>query len=226
VEAEALGAPVFFGDGAAGPRIKSPLINEADEEFILAEEDFTKGRIAQVLAACKLLKSGGEYVALEISGHITILSSLMDLSLLFKIWRRKQVVLEYLLTRLTRFILSYAEEALKAGVDIISYADPVGSYSIIGPKYAEYMVKQHTAPMLSRMTALLPDSAALHLCPKTAFMLRRFNCIKETEIKSGGGNYAALCLMAAGKKKVFGQACLKNKGLELNNGKIKAFSFI
>lgn len=220
VEGEALGADIFLGDDHAGPRARGNPGWQWQEPLVFPCVDFSSGRIGEVLAACRLLKEWGEFVALEVSGPITILNCLMELGTLFRTWRKHPEWVEDALQQLMRFQLRYMQEAVAAGVDLLCYADPLGTYSILGPKHGKRLMAEYVAPLLQRVEAL--GGAGIHLCPKTSLLLTEYGFAQWERVTVGPvDDYAQGCLRAAGKGRLFGEACLKNTGYRLRNGEIQ-----
>ena len=56
VEAEAMGAIVHYGDERTGPRVKEYICHSLDDVLSVPRMDFSKGRIQEVLRACKILR--------------------------------------------------------------------------------------------------------------------------------------------------------------------------
>ena len=132
VEAETLGAKVRYGDRKNGPRVVDYACSTLDDLLTLPDMDFTQGRIAQVLAACRELHRRGETVILEITGPFTLLGGLIDPASLFRFLRKEPEKMEQVFAHLHRNLLAYMQVAQESGVSIISYADPTGGVNIIG----------------------------------------------------------------------------------------------
>ncbi|MCW2285436.1 uroporphyrinogen-III decarboxylase [Rhodoblastus acidophilus] len=169
VEAEALGGAITLGDATAGPRALHPVCASLREILSLPRINFAEGRIAEVLHACALLDAQGEKVALEICGPITILAGLIDLTVLFRDWRRDECLMREVLGRLTDELCAYALAAAQAGVAALSYADPVGVMSILGAPRFECLADAHILPLLRQLEGGL--DIPVHVCPKTAHAL-------------------------------------------------------
>lgn len=148
VEGEAMGGNVNFGDANIGPRAKDYICETADEILALPAIDYSTGRIAEVLKACKHLREKGENVVLEIAGPFTIMNVLMDARHVFKIFRKQPEKMQEILNKFQVEILRYMEEAQNAGVNMISYADSSGGLNILGPKMSEQVVEMFTYPLL------------------------------------------------------------------------------
>lgn len=223
VEAEALGGKINLGNGHVGPRPKEYAFTSIEDLMQTASIDFSKGRIHQILLACSLLKGRGEKVALEICGPYTILSCLMDLSLLFKTWRKDPQLAENLFDFISDNLLHYFKAACEAGVDIISYADPAGSLKILGPKYAEKTAHLFTIPFLQKARDITAGKSLIHLCPKTTLILTGLDLAEFVNIAIvEKTSYIEAALSVIGKTDIIGQACLHEDTILLSNGNIKA----
>ncbi len=88
VEAEAMGAVLNYGDANTGPRAKDPICETCDDVLALPAADVTKGRMAEVIDACRALKEQGETVCLEVTGPFTILQALMEPRKVFRAYRK------------------------------------------------------------------------------------------------------------------------------------------
>ncbi|EKO39774.1 MAG: uroporphyrinogen-III decarboxylase [Solidesulfovibrio magneticus str. Maddingley MBC34] len=222
VEAQALGAAIRLGDAAAGPRPGPPVRAGLAEILAGPSLDPTRGRPAQVLAACAALAAAGEPVALEIAGPITILSALADLTAVLKDWRRDPALMEAVLGRLLGELASYAREAGRCGVALVSLADPAGTVSILGPRRFAALAEGFTLPWL-RLLRADPDFApGLHVCPKTARGLVEEGLAgwRKLPLDRPAG-YAEACLALGPGGRVFGQACLSNPGARLPDGLLR-----
>ncbi|MBQ1271448.1 MAG: methylcobamide--CoM methyltransferase [Clostridia bacterium] len=221
VEAEALGAMINYGDRKTGPRVKDYAFSSVEDIMDLPDMVFSEGRIAQVLRACRSLADNSETVVLEITGPFTMLGSLIDPTRLFRFMRKEPEKTDKLFKKLADNILAYMKEAEKNGVTIISYADPVGGVSIVGPKIAETMAKEFTLPLLRRADGMLDKNVLIHLCPKTAFVLQDTGCVSvETMDIEENIFYLGGLSAARGKVRFIGMTCLKNNKLKLN-GKLQ-----
>ncbi|MBR5284781.1 MAG: methylcobamide--CoM methyltransferase [Clostridia bacterium] len=212
VEAEALGAKIRYGDVHNGPRVAEYVYKYAEELLQSPPVDPTVGRMAQVIGACRILHEKGETVFLEITGPFTLLSSLIEPMVIFRILRKTPELAERLFEKLRADLLTYIEAAQGAGVQMFSYADPTGGVNILGPKLAEQMVKTFTLPMLQMLDRKLPKDVLIHLCPKTAFALIDTDLAEIYDYDLLDGlTYHQAVMAVRGKVRFAGQTCLKNK---------------
>ncbi|MGO5051785.1 uroporphyrinogen decarboxylase family protein [Lachnospiraceae bacterium LCP25S3_G4] len=211
LEAEALGAIINLGDEIAGPRAKSCICQSVDELLVLPEIDFSKGRIAEVLKACRTLHDSGEHVSLLLSGPLTILNALIDGKYIFKAMKREPEKMHQVFQKLQHELLKFCQHALEAGVDIISYADSSGSLNIVGPNIVEDMVEHFTYPFLKNLEQRIAGKAQIFLCPKTSLAL--IGCErarwKEIQIKETK-KYVDACIAEKLQAPIVGQMCIKN----------------
>ena len=223
VEAEAFGGLVNLNDGKFGPRTADYAYQSVEELLSLPDFDFSRGRISEVLKACRILKAQGERVVLEVSGFFTILNSLIDTAKIFKAWRKSPQTVEKICTIIAGNLKRYFVEAKKTGVDVISYADPAGSVSIIGPKYTEVVAKNFTYPFVKEAADLVGEDCIIHLCPKTSLILLGLGLAEKNDLQLARGiNYVEACLSTVGREKIIGQVCIKDSRCALLHGKIRA----
>ncbi len=181
IEAENLGALINHGDNSGGPRVSDYFIKTIDAISNVKNIDLTKGKIRDVLEAVSKLKSSRETVCLYVSGPITIATSLMDSSLFYKAFRKDREKLITLLKVIEDSLVDYILEAAAVGANIISYADPVGTIDIVGPKMYEVLSGKITYSILKRIEGKL-DNTIVHLCGKTSTSLEAIGLINPNTI--------------------------------------------
>lgn len=225
VEAEAMGGQVNLGNERTGPRAKDYICTKPEELLALPEIDYTKGRIAEVLKACRMLKKQGEHVVLMISGPFTILNVLIDPRFVFKAMRKQPEVMQQVFDKLQEELLRFTEQAVLAKVDMISYADSSGSLNIIGPGNMEYMTRHFTWPFLKRASQITRGRTQIALCPKTAFALTGTGLAAWETLSMGEDSqntiqYVQACMRMREQAPLTGQMCLKNTGYQVK-GQLK-----
>lgn len=227
VEGEAMGGSVNYGDEKIGPRAKDYICTTAEHILALPEIDYSKGRIAEVLKACKYLREKGENVALYVSGPFTIMNVLMEPRYVFKIFKKNPEIMKEILDKFQNEILRFIVEAQKLGVNMISYGDSSGGLNILGPKFSEQVVEMFTYPLLKNMEKIINDETIVLLCPKTTFALLGTDRAVWKDIKlSSPMSYVEASIEIIGKVKFVGQMCIKNKGFQLKEGIIKAITLL
>jgi uroporphyrinogen-III decarboxylase len=221
VEAEALGAKVNLGNSTIGPH-PGEFVHHSLAEFMTSnrEIDIESGRLAAILKACQILAEEGSKVAVELSGPLSILSCLMDLSIVIKAWRKDEQLMGQTFDYLGDQILKYALALKGAGVTIISYADPVGIPKIIGPKYSRSLAENFLIGFLNKLRIGL-QGMTVHLCPNTARLLTDCGLGQWSTLNLKPGlSYQDSCLELSGKVGFLGQACLKRLNYYIHGGEI------
>jgi len=223
VEAEAMGGSVNYGNQTAGPRAREYICTNVEELLQLPSIDYTRGRITEVLRACRYLRGQGEDVVLEIAGPFTILNVLIDAKYIYKAMRRQPELMNRVFEKIKSELLCYIGEAVKNGVNLISYADSSGGVNILGPQRAADVVRDFTYDFLCQAERIIHDRAIIALCPKTTFALLglRKAMFSSVDLKEDMP-YGKGCVELIGKESFTGQTCIKNIGFQLKNQEIKA----
>lgn len=222
VEGEAMGGMVKLGDEKNGPRAKDYICNSLEDILALDEIDFTKGRISEVIKAASVLRSEGEEVVLFLSGPFTILNVLIELTIVFKGFRKKPEIVEAVFKKLQNEILSYVEEMHKVGVRVVSYADSSGGLNILGPKFFEKTMEMFTVDTLKKISERMGEKGLVILCPKTTLGLVSSGRAEWGFIEvDSESTYRDVCTAAIGKAKYIGETCMKDLSYTVREGKIR-----
>lgn len=190
VEAKALGADIKPADAVAGPRPGSYVYSSL--------EDLKKSSVSsnietqRLLEACKTLKLEGETVAFMVTGPISILSNLMDLTIVFKAWRKQPEKIQQAFDTISEILLDFISEISNAGADIISFADPAGNPDILGAKYNVAITEMFLLPFLKKAIEVCGQKTTLCVCPLAASNLSKQGLISKNETKDG--NLACACI--------------------------------
>lgn len=187
VESEAFGSTVIF-DQKVGNRISKYGINEISSVEDISGMDLSKGRIAEVLKAVNILKDDGEKVILDVTGPISIATSVLESQLFYKAIRKDRDKLNKLLMIIEDSIVEYILEGIKQGADIISFADPTGTIDIVGPKVYDDISGKATYNILKKIKSHL-HSSIIHLCGKTSTSLEVIGLLEIEKIEVDGNNY-------------------------------------
>ena len=222
VEADAMGGKIKYGDAVTGPRTSGFICETVEDLQKLSDIDFSRGRILEVLKACRMLRERGENVVLLITGPFTALNALLDARYLFRAFRKQPDEMKTVMAYVERNLINFVREALKYGVNYLSYADPVGGVSIVGPKQAEETVWDFTYPLMKKMESLLGDDAVMALCPRTTFALIGTGAASWGKLDLGGEmSYSEALVEAMGKARLIGETCIKNSDYKIPNGILK-----
>lgn len=187
VEAEAFGSEVIFNK-KLGNRIGKYKINDINSIENISPIDLNKGRVAEVLKAISILKKNGEEVVLDVTGPISIATSIMDSQLFYKAVRKEREKIDFLLELIENTIVEYIFEGIKQGADIISFADPAGTIDIVGPKIYKELSGKTTYNILKKIENKM-GKTIVHLCGKTSTSLESIGLLESEKIKTEGQNY-------------------------------------
>lgn len=225
-EAEAFGGKIRY-NGEMPPYISSYCCHLLEEILKLPEADFTKGRLHEILNACKQLKEEGFSVLLEISGPFTILNGLLSTEVLLRAIRKEPVLFAQAWKKMSIFLLTYLEKILECQVDLISYADPLTGADILGPKRAADVARTLVYPFLKQAEAQVKERALILLCPKisAALVEAEVAVFRERNLKQIA-SYGEACLHSVGKIQFVGEMCSKREQQLLNNGTIKELKLL
>ncbi|MEG0371362.1 MAG: uroporphyrinogen decarboxylase family protein [Clostridium sp.] len=227
VEGEALGGSINLGDENIGPRVKEYICKNSEEILDLPGIDYSKGRISEVLKACKYLRENNENVVLYISGPFTIMDALIDPIHIYKSFRKNPKLIKDIFDKFQNELLRFIKEAQRVGIDMISYADSSAGVGILGPKLSREVVEKFTYPLLKRVESIINDETIFILCPKTSFALIGTGTAvwKDIHLKAPT-KYSEACIEVIGKTKFVGQTCINNKEFELKSGIIKTLNLL
>ncbi|MBU5225182.1 methylcobamide--CoM methyltransferase [Clostridium senegalense] len=216
IEAEAFGGIIKLADENTSSRVGEYLINSVEDLEKIRPINFSKGRIKEVLDSVKNLSEDKENVVLMVEGPMTIVTSLMDSRLFYKLYRKNKDAIEKLLNLIEEGIVEYIREAIKNGVKVISYADPVGNIDIIGPKYFKELTGTMTCNIIrSVKDILISNNVLFHICGRTSTSLEECDfvnkkCIHGNEELTYGENLINLSLNKENDKLiVVGHWCIK-----------------
>jgi uroporphyrinogen-III decarboxylase len=186
VEAEAFGGDFRVGEEKTGPVFQGYKFKKIEEFSDIKEMDIGKGRIKEVLDAVSILKSKGKSVVLNVEGPFTIIALLIDSISLYKGIKNQREVIECTLQKIEDSLFRYIVEGVKKGASIISYADPTGDLSLVGPKIYREISGKRSYSLLKRVEGHLGNSI-IHLCGRTsiAFEKTGFCVSKPVEVEVG-----------------------------------------
>ena len=225
-EAEAFGGQIRY-NGEMPPYISSYCCRSLEEILKLPEVDFTKGRLHEVLNACRQLKEEGYPVLLELSGPFTILNGLLPTETLLRAVRKEPVQFAQAWKKMLMFLLVYLERILEYRVDIVSYADPLAGADILGPKRAADFAGALVYPFLKQAEAQTSKRALILLCPKISDSLVNAGVavFQERNFKRTL-SYGEAYLNSVGKIQFAGEICSKKEKQLLKNGSMKELKLL
>lgn len=220
---EAFGSQVNLGDHRYLPRIKGYAINSLDEIDDLKDINLKEGRIKEVLEAIEELRKEGEYVALRVEGVFTVIGSIMEPRLFYKLLRKNEEKALRLIEMVEEGIVAYIREGIKRGANIISYGDSSGVESIVGKNiYLNYSGKSNYN--IIKRASELADNNLIHICGLTSWSLYNNGFIQFEDIdydKNLKYGQAILKLLKNNANiKVLGGRCIKNTNTYLKEPSI------
>lgn len=223
LEAEALGGIIRRGTEKACPRAGEAAYGSLSEiENSIHELDLSSGRIRETLEAVRLLKDEGETVALELTGPITVLSSLADAKLVFKALRKDRETMARLMRYLSKQTLRFIEAGKTAGVDYFVYSDSAGAPDIIGPRLTEQLAEDYLCDFLKKAGEMMDESSILLLCAKYYHALVSLGLAEEREHHVAEGiSFSNALSSLRGRLGIAGQLCLKHTDAEIRNGIVR-----
>lgn len=144
IEVEGMGAEVDLGNTKFEPRVVRYILETVSDYNKLKSLDVKAGRAKVSIDVISRLKFNNERVPIigNLSGPISVASSLMEPVVFYKELRRKKEDAHKLMDHVTNQILAFGKAQIEAGADVIAISDPSGTGEILGPKYFdEYAVK-------------------------------------------------------------------------------------
>ncbi|MDD3269543.1 MAG: uroporphyrinogen decarboxylase family protein [Syntrophomonadaceae bacterium] len=230
VEAEALGARVNLGNASSGPRISSYSYESIGELKDLKMMDFNSGRIKSVLDAVEMLTRSREFVALNVSGPFTVITSLVDPMVLYKAINKNREAVDDILRIIEENLLRYILEAIKNGANIISYGDAVGTADIVGPKMYKDIAGKASLNLLKRLqTSDELDGCIVHICGKTSVSLEKHGFARSYPIQVSSnqtyGRAIAELLNKSDGSRFIGHNCMKRTVNKLKDDTVWGIKF-
>lgn len=225
MEAEAYGSEIIY-DHKVGNRVGRYALEDDASLNSLSLLDLSKGRIAETLKASSLLKEMNQQVIMNIAGPFCIALSIMDSRLFYRLLRNNRSAIEELLKTIEEGIVGFILEAVKVGVDVISFADPTGTIDIVGPKIYKEISGRSSYNILKAVEGKLGQTL-IHLCGKTSTSLEYIGLLEYEELAIEGNfdYFTRLKKIKAERDDVnfIGHWCLKleKKGSEIIQCRLK-----
>lgn len=168
VEAESMGAGVSLGNKTTEPRVTDYVINSVTEYEKLKNIDCNSGRAKVVIDAIKILSEKNLEIPIvaNITGPISLASSIMDPIVFYKELVRKKEEAHKYMEVITENLISFGKAQLEAGAEILAISDPSGTGEILGPK----LFKEFAIPYINKIVEALKPYAKggviVHICGK------------------------------------------------------------
>ncbi len=165
VEAEAMGSAVDLGDRQTEPRVTAYAIASVEQWDKLSPVSLDRGRAKVVLDALARIRAQYPQAAIigNLTGPISLASSLVDANALYKELRKKPQAAHALMDFVTDNLITFGRAQIQAGAEFIVISDPSGTGEILGPRLFE----EYALPGLNRLCqALRPlcSGVIVHIC--------------------------------------------------------------
>ncbi len=170
VEAEALGGEVEDGNEVTEPHMIHYPMKSVEEWRNLQELNPHKdGRLPSILACTSLLSKGHPDIPAigNLVGPLSLATSLIDASLLFKALRQRPEEVHRMLDFLADNSIRYGEALIRNGADLIVISDPSATGEILGPDMFNAFALPYLNQMIHRMHTL-GKPVIVHICGRIA----------------------------------------------------------
>lgn len=171
LEGECLGVPVKWRENSIHPvlvenyKSLEPLrvdeiLKQLKEGILLSQVEPIR-RLTATKEAISMLKSKGHKVIFNVTGPMTVLSAIMGFENLVRLYIRRPEQVDILFRTLDTFYDDFLQGIKAAGVDLISYADPLGNREVIGGRYFE----KWSGPLqVQRIEKMKVFGVSIHVC--------------------------------------------------------------
>ncbi|MDO8142004.1 MAG: MtaA/CmuA family methyltransferase [Candidatus Brocadiales bacterium] len=177
VEAEALGGEVEDGDEITTPSIVNyPFKSVGHWRDSKELNPYKDGRLPTILECIGILSQKMPDVPVpgNLVGPLSLATSLIDATILFKALRREPEDVHGLLRFLTDNSIRYGEALIKSGADLIVISDPSATGEILGPELFEEFVIPYLNMMIDRMH-MLGKPVIVHICGNVSSIYKPLN---------------------------------------------------
>lgn len=147
LEAECLGASIIWREGSIhGLIAENKMSNEALFSAALIEGFYEKAvsrrfqsvkRFAAIREAVSILKENDVMVIFNLTGPITVLSAVLGFDNLLRLMSKNPEQVKRLMAVMDLFYAEFIKQIKEAGVELVSYADPIGNQEVLGKRYFE-----------------------------------------------------------------------------------------
>ena len=167
VEVEGMGAEVDLGNTKFEPRVVSYILDTVSDYENLEPLDVNVGRAkvsTDVISGLKCKEEGVPVIG-NLSGPISVASSLMEPVVFYKELRRKKEDAHKYMEFVTEQIINFGKAQIEAGADVIAISDPSGTGEILGPKYFDEFVVKYMNQLIHGLRKLNEEIPVIvHIC--------------------------------------------------------------
>ena len=165
-EAEAFGGEVEDGDEITSPHIvQYPLKSVKQWRDLKELNPHTDGRLPTILKGTAILSQRFSDIPIigNLVGPLSLATSLIDATLLFKALRQESEDVHGLLRFLTDNSIRYGEALINSGANLIVISDPSATGEILGPSLFKEFVLPYLNSIVNRMHEL-GKPVIVHIC--------------------------------------------------------------
>lgn len=179
VEVEGMGAKVDMGSTKFEPHVIEYIMKSISDYKNIKHLDINKGRVKVTTDAISILKTKNTGVPIigNVTGPISVISSLMEPVIFYKELRRKKEDVHKLMEFVTNQIIEFGKAQVKSGADVIAISDPSGTGEILGPIYFEEFAVKYINMLIDGIRETYNDIPIIvHICGQ---MHRVYSGIKK-----------------------------------------------
>ncbi|UUV17972.1 uroporphyrinogen decarboxylase [Fusobacteria bacterium ZRK30] len=172
IESEPFDVEVDLGSKLVEPRItkyNEGILNHLDEIKVKHSK-----RALVVLEAISKLKNDEIPVIGNITGPMSVVTSVIEPTDYYKMMRKDKVMAMKFLEVVTDYLIQFATEMIDSGADLIAMSDPSATGEILGKKnFEEFMI-----PMYKKISEAVHEKGVkiiIHICGKSKSILESLN---------------------------------------------------
>lgn len=164
VEAEIFGAQVDYSASFCELKVRDyPFQNL--EQLLEHKKEYTRRRelVLEVIRHLKATAGDGAIFG-NVTGPVTLLTQLVEPSIIFKAMLRHRELVHQALEKLVHTIDEYGQKQIEAGVEAIIIGEPIANGEILGASsFANFSVP-YIAKLIQSFERHLPGKLILHIC--------------------------------------------------------------
>ena len=211
IESVAYGAlPKLLGNNYIFKDYIFKSLDDIDSKLLIIEKP-----IIQNTLEC-ITRQAEKKIVLNVQGPFSILATLINPSKLYTYRGEKKEILLAALTNIAVSLAEYTVEAVKRGVDLISFADPEGVMEIVGEGFYKELSGRAVYTYLNKIEPYL-SKTLVHICGKTSYSLQRAGFMISKAYRVDEKDYMKVLFQYAqnSKFKYVGHSCIHNKQLNI-----------
>ncbi|MDR2785321.1 MAG: hypothetical protein LBB83_05350 [Treponema sp.] len=152
---------------------------------------------------------------LKVSGPYSVLASLSSPKLFYRWCLKERNALHAALKNVTEGLAAYICRAVKAGIRIVSLADPYANIDILGEKHYREFAADYLFLLIKELSAGMEtveeESVLLHICPHSSIPMVRGGYFESENVPVLHGEYIAVLARRSGFRPgltILGNRCI------------------